>query len=541
MADLPFTPAAPGLAERLFASLDGRGRSRAPSKPSGRSPIATSSSSTTDVRSRAADARRARWPRVRTVPAHRPRGPPSTCRTARPTSSSGCGRPSERPTPGRLAEVDRVLRPDGRLLVVQDYGRDDVCRLRGELPEYGAWSRRDGPYLASRVPDPGHPLLLDVRLARRGPVVPRRRLRSDRRGGRSRPPAAAPQLQRGDLPPPARRRPSGILTGRRWYPPPDDCDTPAARDVVRRSPSAPPQWTPTLCVPAGPDRTSRRTRAAAPAEADAAPGRCSAIALVGALAVVAYGLVARDATQIPMLTAGEFMTRHRLRPARAGRRLGGVQPGARRRERTGARSTRCSAASRRSSRRAPSPRHHPGADPEPVAGPVGRRGAFPGPARSVPPGRRGACPTVARVQPGIIPRAWLGVIARAWPVADVEGPSARLRRRPPPSSRGLGRHPFKVEIRGSNPLGGTSHDPRGDPPSVAARLVTHRPAAVRVRPLLRGTGSRRLNARVLPGAHQAGTRHRSWASDRPFTPSPGQNHGQALTRGAPDNRLPQLG
>ncbi len=26
----------------------------------------------------------------------------------------------------------------------------------------------------------------------------------------------------------------------------------------------------------------------------------------------------------------------------------------------------------------------------------------------------------------------------------------------PPSSRGLGRHPFKVEIRGSNPLGGTS-------------------------------------------------------------------------------------
>ena len=26
---------------------------------------------------------------------------------------------------------------------------------------------------------------------------------------------------------------------------------------------------------------------------------------------------------------------------------------------------------------------------------------------------------------------------------------------PPPSSRGLGRHPFKVEIAGSNPAGGT--------------------------------------------------------------------------------------
>jgi hypothetical protein len=48
-----------------------------------------------------------------------------------------------------IAEVDRVLRPDGRLLVVHDYGRDDVSKLRGELPEYGAWSRRDGPFLAS--------------------------------------------------------------------------------------------------------------------------------------------------------------------------------------------------------------------------------------------------------------------------------------------------------------------------------------------------------------------------------------------------------
>jgi SAM-dependent methyltransferase len=50
--------------------------------------------------------------------------------------------------PETLDEADRVLRPDGRLLVVHDYGRDDVSRLRGDRPEYGAWSRRDGPFLS---------------------------------------------------------------------------------------------------------------------------------------------------------------------------------------------------------------------------------------------------------------------------------------------------------------------------------------------------------------------------------------------------------
>lgn len=50
--------------------------------------------------------------------------------------------------PDELAEADRVLRPGGRLLVVHDYGRDDVSRLRdGDRPEYAEWSRRDGPFL----------------------------------------------------------------------------------------------------------------------------------------------------------------------------------------------------------------------------------------------------------------------------------------------------------------------------------------------------------------------------------------------------------
>ena len=50
--------------------------------------------------------------------------------------------------PATLAEVDRALRPDGRLLVVHDYGRDDVCRLgEPDAPEYATWSRREGPFL----------------------------------------------------------------------------------------------------------------------------------------------------------------------------------------------------------------------------------------------------------------------------------------------------------------------------------------------------------------------------------------------------------
>jgi hypothetical protein len=50
--------------------------------------------------------------------------------------------------PAEIAEADRVLRPSGRLMVIHDYGRDDISRLRGaEHPEYTLWSRRDGPFL----------------------------------------------------------------------------------------------------------------------------------------------------------------------------------------------------------------------------------------------------------------------------------------------------------------------------------------------------------------------------------------------------------
>lgn len=47
-----------------------------------------------------------------------------------------------------LAEADRVLAPGGRLLVVHDYGRDDVSALSDpDAPQYRTWSRREGPFL----------------------------------------------------------------------------------------------------------------------------------------------------------------------------------------------------------------------------------------------------------------------------------------------------------------------------------------------------------------------------------------------------------
>jgi hypothetical protein len=51
--------------------------------------------------------------------------------------------------PDEVARAETLARPGGRLLVVHDYGRDDVSRLLGDRPGPLAWSRRDGPFLGA--------------------------------------------------------------------------------------------------------------------------------------------------------------------------------------------------------------------------------------------------------------------------------------------------------------------------------------------------------------------------------------------------------
>jgi len=61
-------------------------------------------------------------------------------------------RPGEEPAAGQVAEVMRILDPAGRMLVVHDYGRDDVAALLGSAAREAqlvGWSHRQGPFLAN--------------------------------------------------------------------------------------------------------------------------------------------------------------------------------------------------------------------------------------------------------------------------------------------------------------------------------------------------------------------------------------------------------
>jgi hypothetical protein len=61
-------------------------------------------------------------------------------------------RPGEEPAAHQVGEVMRILVTTGRLLVVHDYGRDDVSALLGgpsREEQLMAWSHREGPFLAN--------------------------------------------------------------------------------------------------------------------------------------------------------------------------------------------------------------------------------------------------------------------------------------------------------------------------------------------------------------------------------------------------------
>jgi hypothetical protein len=61
-------------------------------------------------------------------------------------------RPGEEEAAGQVAEAMRILSPAGRLLVVHDYGRDDVTSLLGSRDreaQLTGWSDRRGPFLVN--------------------------------------------------------------------------------------------------------------------------------------------------------------------------------------------------------------------------------------------------------------------------------------------------------------------------------------------------------------------------------------------------------
>ncbi len=158
MADLPFAPFRPELADRLVAALDVAGkiaRALATLGPLEGADVVLLG----DAPARAAELSAA-GARVTVVPL--PGGPEpvpdalvAELLDGLPEASAdalvGMWSCFAAPSPRSVAAADRVLRAGGRLLVVQEYGRDDLDGVRGtdRAAELVRWSRRDGWYLGS--------------------------------------------------------------------------------------------------------------------------------------------------------------------------------------------------------------------------------------------------------------------------------------------------------------------------------------------------------------------------------------------------------
>ncbi len=148
MADLPFEPADAGSTAQLLRVVDAEGK--IPRALEAHGPFAGR-----DVTLFGSSPERARWltdagARVTIVadPAAEGAGPAASSADVVLAFWTAFDGPARE---GVLASARRLLRPDGRLIVVLDYGRDDLDAVRG--PEAAAnlvaWSRRDGWFLGN--------------------------------------------------------------------------------------------------------------------------------------------------------------------------------------------------------------------------------------------------------------------------------------------------------------------------------------------------------------------------------------------------------
>jgi SAM-dependent methyltransferase len=147
VADFPFEPADAGSKQRLLRVIDAEGKIP-------RALEAHGTFAGRDVVLIGASPERARWlteagARLTVVadPAAEPDSPPSESADVVLSFWAAFDGPDRAE---QLARAARLLRPEGRLLVVLDYGRDDLDVVRG--PERTAslvvWSGRDGWFLS---------------------------------------------------------------------------------------------------------------------------------------------------------------------------------------------------------------------------------------------------------------------------------------------------------------------------------------------------------------------------------------------------------
>lgn len=146
MADLPFDPGS-GLADRLARALDIEGK--LPRALEDLGPVAGRDVVLVGGGPLRAAQLTSLGARVTVLDGTNGLADAATVAPASTDAVVSCWSGFEAAEPSQVAAAEALLRPGGRLLVVHDYGRDDVSRLRGERPEYGTWSRRDGPFLAT--------------------------------------------------------------------------------------------------------------------------------------------------------------------------------------------------------------------------------------------------------------------------------------------------------------------------------------------------------------------------------------------------------